>query len=711
MTVSPEPLDPDAEPPHDRYCDLVLTGGLTDGVVYPWAVLELARAYRFKNIGGTSVGAMAAALTAAAEYARRHGHRSGFDEVLRKLPEKLAESQQDGSTKLFSLFQPAHSTRRLFDLFLSFFSGGGLGAATASYSKDFASIERKKFGPARRKALWLYGLLKVLYALYRVYWIAALAGGAIGLLILVAVLCWLGPVSAGLLLCLALLAAALGSLAAIAYQVYIDLVDGLVPNGFGLCTGGHEKDFPADHESLVEWLHLGIQAAARRSGSERPLTFRDLWEAPGGPVERPRAPAQPPRQRRSIDLRMVTTNLTHGRPYALPLGGLNVNTGEYDRTSRLFFKLKELTPYFPPRVIQHLKEHSQPYERAEHEDPPREQVKDVEEFLELPQGELPVVVAARLSLSFPVLFSTVPLWAIDYEAPREKRTLQSCRFTDGGICSNFPIHLFDAAIPGWPTFGIWLAPKNVWRTKKDPEKAPPDDPDDQLNDIWLPNYHYDGRGDGWNRFDDAISVINQEPIPPLDRLFGFLVSIVYGAKDWNDRTTLRLPGVRDRVVRVFLDEEGQGLNLKLTSPQILALAGKYGLPAGKALVEAFAGDMPEGTPSRKWKEHRWVRFNTFLVGLRERVEALREAAERAGCSLPLPQQIADAFDKPPLEVKKAKPGEEQREPEKKLSPEQVGELTALLAALEDLELRFAQAGLPQPYRPLPAPSLHLRPPV
>ena len=87
----PEPLDAAKQPPIDRYCDLVLTGGVTDGVIYPWAILELARAYRFKNIGGTSVGALAAAVTAAAEFARRQGFLSGFNELILKMPRKLAE--------------------------------------------------------------------------------------------------------------------------------------------------------------------------------------------------------------------------------------------------------------------------------------------------------------------------------------------------------------------------------------------------------------------------------------------------------------------------------------------------------------------------------------------------------------------------------------------------------------------------------------------
>lgn len=63
----------------DKECDIVMKGGITSGVVYPYAILELARCYRFRSIGGTSAGAIAAALAAAAEYARTvRNDPSGF---------------------------------------------------------------------------------------------------------------------------------------------------------------------------------------------------------------------------------------------------------------------------------------------------------------------------------------------------------------------------------------------------------------------------------------------------------------------------------------------------------------------------------------------------------------------------------------------------------------------------------------------------------
>ena len=47
---TPDPLR--EVPPADQFCDVVLNGGVASGVVYPWALLKLARHYRFKCIGG-----------------------------------------------------------------------------------------------------------------------------------------------------------------------------------------------------------------------------------------------------------------------------------------------------------------------------------------------------------------------------------------------------------------------------------------------------------------------------------------------------------------------------------------------------------------------------------------------------------------------------------------------------------------------------------
>ncbi len=658
----PEPLDAAKQPPIDRYCDLVLTGGVTDGVIYPWAILELARAYRFKNIGGTSVGALAAAVTAAAEFARRQGFLSGFNELILKMPRKLAEDVKvKGRTRIFTLFQPASSNQRLFEVFLALVVPGGL-----KFGRPFLHIYRRAAyrGLAWSLSLAFVGAASLLFSLSE----STPTSSALQIFTV--------TIIAIVFLLLTLAGVLVFVLAFILFEFYRDLVNGLVPNGFGLCTGGHAAGVPNDEPSLIEWLHEGIQAAARKT-LDQPLTFKDLWEAPGGPVQASAPAATRTRKARSIDLRMVTTNLTLGRPYGLPLD---------DETSRLFFKAKDLKPFFPESVIKHLIRHSKRYRPAGPEDPPRS--RRTRSILELPVADLPIVVAARLSLSFPVLFSAVPLWAIDYEPERKARRVRRCSFSDGGICSNFPIHLFDAAIPKWPTFGISLAPRSVFR------KAP---------FVWLPKLHYQGRGDCWNRFSDQRSLTTGKEVPPLNRLFSFISSIVSSGKDWDDETATRMPGVRDRVVRIYHKEDEGGLNLKLTGDQIMDFASGYGQTAGKALVEKFIDRSDNNKPSAGWNEHRWVRFNTFLVGLRERIEALRASAQSAAYCKPLSQQILDATTDRPL-----RGSDPAGIP---LKCPQAQDLERLLAALEQVESAFGQATMPQPYKPEPPPTLHVRPPL
>src|SRR3990167_376044 len=105
----------------DRYCDLVLTGGVTSAIAYPGLIHGLAQVYRFNSIGGSSSGAGSAALAAAAEYRRRHGSSEGFRTLLRRTSE--LEESVGGKTGLAWLFQPDPRSRRLFDALLPAFAG------------------------------------------------------------------------------------------------------------------------------------------------------------------------------------------------------------------------------------------------------------------------------------------------------------------------------------------------------------------------------------------------------------------------------------------------------------------------------------------------------------------------------------------------------------------------------------------------------------
>jgi len=101
-----------------RKCDIVMKGGITSGIVYPRAVSRLAKEYRFQSIGGTSAGAIAAAMTAAAEYSRSRGTMV-FDK-LDEIPRWLGQSSWGRNSNLLNLFQPQATTRGLFRVALAF---------------------------------------------------------------------------------------------------------------------------------------------------------------------------------------------------------------------------------------------------------------------------------------------------------------------------------------------------------------------------------------------------------------------------------------------------------------------------------------------------------------------------------------------------------------------------------------------------------------
>jgi deferrochelatase/peroxidase EfeB/predicted acylesterase/phospholipase RssA len=642
--------------PSDRFCDIVMEGGVTSGIIYASAVAELAKSYRFKSIGGSSIGAFAAALTAAAEYRRRHGSIEGF-QLMASLPNVLAEEDDKGRTRLLRMFRPQDATRRLFEIFLAMLG-------------DKWNVSRVLCG--LRAAIWQYRgpvLVAVVVTLVLVLagplvlpWdslsSATLSGDRLQLI-------GLSSLSFALFVVLTFVVAVTLFLA-----IVRDFRRGLVPNGFGLCRGW-SKDEKYDSQDLALFLHGSIQKAAGRDPiSDPPLTFKDLWEAPGAPSEVLGFRGND-YSRRSINLEVYATNLAHGRPYRLPLDPA-------DDMGRLFFRVEDLEPYFPQPVLNHLVVSARTYRPQRISDPKATQ--GTEQFLELPQDQLPIVVAARLAMSFPLLISAIPLWAIDYEPRRANRKLERCWISDGGLCSNFPIHLFDSFVPKWPTFGISLLKRGKYR----PEER-----------VWLPDIHSEGRADSWYRFADSKG--------PLSQLAGFLVSLWLAAWRWNDTTMMRMPGVRDRVVRVLLEDKEGGVNINMSHDDIKNLADNYGKPAAEAFLKKFAIDQSPG-----WPEHRWVRFNRLLIALREQIEGFTFAADLGRHTQPLRDQVNSSRGKPPLRG----PSHGCTSPsEGPLDDDQVRELRVLLASLSRLESMFDQAGDHKPYISVPRPSLRVRHPT
>ena len=510
-------------------CDIIMKGGITSGVVYPRAILRMSEHYRFRSIGGTSAGAIAAVITAAAEYNRDGG---GY-EVIKQIPDEV-------QTKLKTLFQPSASLRTVFD--------------TALLVLD------KKYPQA---------LLKLCCG-YWPYFVAGLAASAIAAIVAAMFGSYFGA------LLLVLIGGALG-VGLLAVAVVVITLRDLKDNDFGFCPGRTQPG--RDDPALSDWLADRIEMAAGRMTKDgpkpdRPLTFGDIWAGKDGTGST---------DKRVINLRMMTTNLSLRRPNALP-----AMDGNHYFTEAEFAKL------FPDWIVKYLVEKAEENEIARRSDPKGDDKDpDPPGFHRFPaNGDLPLVVAARMSLSFPILFTTVPLHRHDYPHEDKKAgtvLMQKMLFSDGGLSSNFPVHFFDALLPRHPTFGISLEEfDEVGKERR----------------VHLPMK----RGGIW------LDYLTVKTLP------NFLMSLVNAAKDWQDRLQSTLPGYRERITSVYLKDTEGGLNLTMPEDTIKALGG-FGDRAGALMTGTgvTAGD----EDVFDFKDHRWRRY---LVGFARLEETLEQAA-------------------------------------------------------------------------------------
>ena len=554
-----------------QYCDLVMKGGITSGVIYPTAAVELAQKFRFKNIGGTSAGAIAAAVVAAAELGRRRGFAGAFD-VLKNLPQNLAQNGH-----LFKHFTPDRATRKIFKVAM------------------VAVAEKSKWQKA----------VTVPFALLTAERVAAILGFVAGLLLpsvlfalakwhSLAPLPWMverhptvcGVLGSGVGLVLALLCAA--------WFGFKSAVKALANNDFGICSGLASQG--GEQDSLTGWLDLQIQNAAGRQVTHAPVTFGDLWSAPAYPGEELRTA-------RMVNLEVVTTGLTEGRPFSIPF-----------LDGALYFDAKELGALFPERVVKALLDGGKELEielakkRGKPDLPVSSPKDDALLLSRMPANEnLPVLVATRMSLSFPGLLSAVPLYRVDFGLKRNQdRTGATWKthvgtkvwFSDGGICSNFPVNFFDSPIPRWPTFGINLQtakPGNCTSAVRPAAKF-----------VEMPRLA-GAAPVMWNDLGDATWEDTGERTPqqePLKCLGAFAGSILDTMQNWRDNLQAGAPGFRERIVSVKLCADEGGMNLDMPQKRIEDLSAR-GQLAGQ-LLTGF--DFPQ---------HAFTRFRAALCALED----------------------------------------------------------------------------------------------
>ena len=623
-------------------CDLVMKGGVTSGIIYPGAIAAIARDYRLRAIGGTSAGAIGAAGAAAMEFGRRSGRNADAPAMMASLASRLG-APSDGRPLLLRLFEPDASTAPLFRLLMriSEARGRGIGAVLRLFLLAPAMIALLAAGTVVGLLVW--SLPEPRAAAGIALAILSLLCATVVLTALFATVYWLPRIRAGL--------------AATA------------DNGFGFCSGMARYRAPtprwrrpwqrrptaeeAEAPSLSEWLHEQFQALAGLADDEI-LCFGDLWAASHRLAGRSReaafaaameqdagevhdgatASSPPPRLdaiARDIELALVASDINRGQSVQLPF---------MRREDRLYARISDLRALFPEAVVTWMIDHRRTSAEIDAELEALVPEADARaDFIRLPRPQdLPVLIAVRMSLSFPFLFRAVRLYVVrrNGQAPGCQE-LAEIWLADGGITSNFPIHLFDAPIPGRPTFCLNLLYHD---DELEPDAAPQprtrDDADDRMQgdlalpagDTGLPTIPAEG---GSAAPDELVYMLRTNsgrlsaytrftPGAALGRMVRFGGRVLTTARQWGDNQLIDIPGYRDRIVHIrMLPDEG-GFNFDMGKDRIDLLQAR-GARAGTVIAKRFRPDAADDPlhPGEHlvlgWANHRFVRFRSFLAGL------------------------------------------------------------------------------------------------
>lgn len=639
-------------PPKVQMCDLVMKGGITSGIIYPKLISALAARYHFKNIGGTSAGAIAAGACAAAEYGRQHGNANAFKD-LEQLPQTLsASTKPSGRSRLFTLFQPSEALRRHFSVLVGTLNSdtptkirrvllGLLGmhwlltaASMALGSLVLSPLVAGLCIQASYAEAVAFALLMLLIALAGSLLVVAMPRGPFGVLRWTAVIAvvlapmaalWLSGyavldfrlVGYGLateFLAVLLIGTLLGL---VAWRFVSTLLVGLHKNGYGICSG-QTVPIGSSLTGLTDWLTVYFNELAGIPQRSHPLTFGDLWGNPARDLRDPR----------DINLEVMTTAVSQSMGYSIPFR---------EGTQRLYYDPAEWERYFPKSVMDWLKDAEQACPQGDSKEPfrPNERIVSAEGVVlrALPRAaDLPVVVAIRMSLSFPILLSAVPLYSLDWTRKATqtqdkkldalaklgdtttKVDLEATRvwFSDGGISSNMPLHFFDALLPEHPTYAI-----NLKDEHPDFKIKNFNDPENDGGRIYLATNNGAGRLRYWAAPADKTAT---------GGLAGFLLAIVNTMQNWRDELLFPYPGFRDRIVQISQRPDEGGLNLDMPKENIDHLSDA-GAMAAQRLVERFSP--VDGKDAAGWVNHQKVRLRTFL-GVMQPAAAQMNASLESG---------------------------------------------------------------------------------
>lgn len=349
-----------------------------------------------------------------------------------------------------------------------------------------------------------------------------------------------------------------------AWLAKVRLLDALPRHDFGLCTGKRQPGHT--HPGFSDWIMDGIASISGKKDCY--LTVGDLERADVG-----------------IKLAAMTTDLSSGRPYTLPM-----------RSGIHYFSKTEFMRLFDESVVEQMCANKKALIITGQPDAPAD-------LYQLPYGaDFPVFLIARMSLSFPGLIAAVPLWRFDYQlrkAGQQYPPIRRCLFTDGGVSSNFPIHFFDALLPQRPTFGICL-------------------------DVYEEARHYrTGTDDDRLQMNTSGTQTTNLPVREIASLGAFASGIVNVAKDWQDTMQAMLPGYADRIVTILLTKNEGGMNLNMSAETIKRL-DTLGKLAGQKLCERFSYESKDRSA---FDQHRYNRAISLLPEFESALESFGAALD------------------------------------------------------------------------------------
>jgi hypothetical protein len=635
-------------------CDLTMRGGPASAVVYPLAVCALAEHYVIRRIAGSSAAAASAAATAAAEVGRGvpdatglpgpHTVPPGFAGLAGVTAWLCGQGSDDGieQNRLARLLQPSDDTRAAYRFVAAWLHAASTGTRRAGLGVALAALAALgRASKAVMALVWIGFALGGAGMVASQLRAAEYTPGASFLLALYAALA----------LVVALLMAALLASAAVAILATRQfLATRAEPNGFGLVPGiartapGPIPAMAARLDRLAglpaaagvppvsEWLADRIDdlAGIPDAGDARPrapLTFGDLWlgrcgeRSPADEAALRRAAREP--EWRVVDLVLVTTDVSLGRPYRFPLDTA-------DQTPRTgapqFLHCADcLGATLPARVVDHIVATS-PSTEPDHTCPRH----PGGVLRELPDPwDLPVVAAVRMSLATPGLLSAVPLYSVAESgsdagtdewggrldghrpgghAPLPDGALRTHWLCDGGVTAGADVDAFDALLPRWPTFAFGV----------DQTAA--------------------GDGPQWVRLPAQDASPGVLPWRPLDSSGGFLRSVLAAATGWRDALQAQSPGFRGRVATVRRGPDDRGHAVFLPQRAVLRLAVR-GFHAGQALRERFTGPDGDVEGQTQTDRYRWIRMR---MALRE----YRRMSMSIAARVPLYSDLASTYRVP-----------------------------------------------------------------